>query len=115
MIPELVGTWTQDSAGQPSGNFLRSAYIFQADGTYALLDMLCFQDLSGVTCDPDESPESGVATVNGDMISFTPTTASDLGPRAYPFRIEFDEVTGYNRLQFFIGGVTDEWFWLPPN
>jgi hypothetical protein len=115
VIPELVGTWTQDAAGQPSGNFLRYAYVFRADGAYGYFDMLCFNDfVNGVSCQQDDSPEYGVAAVNRDQLLLSPTTPSDLGVRTYQFALTRDEVTGYPTLLFFMPDYVDQWFWQPP-
>ena len=114
MPPELVGTWTQDNTAGSAYYFIRRAYSFAADGTYALIDMLCSQDTNGTRCQPDDSPEAGVATVDGDVLSLSPTTASEVGARALQFAVVPDEVTGYNRLQFITPDYTDEWFWVQP-
>jgi hypothetical protein len=114
MSPELVGTWTQDDVGSSTYYFVRRAYSFAADGTYALIDMLCSQDSNGTQCQPDDSPEAGLATVEGDVLSLSPTTASDDGPRALRFAVVPDEVTGANCLQFITADYTDEWFWVAP-
>src|SRR4029077_7060385 len=94
--PDLIGTWTQDNVGSSTFYFVRRAYSFAADGTYALIDMLCSQDANGTHCQADDSPEAGVATVDGNVLSLSPTTASDEGPRAYQFAVVPDEVTGNN-------------------
>src|SRR4029079_13768936 len=96
--PELIGTWTQDNVGSSTIYFIRRAYSFTGDGTYALIDMLCSQDNSGTHCQPDDSPEAGVATVDGNVLSLTPTTVSDEGPRAYRFAVVPDQVTGNDSL-----------------
>ena len=114
MPPDLVGTWTQDSVGGSTFYFIRRAYEFAADGTYVLIDRLCSQDSNGTDCEPDDSPEAGIASVNGNVLSLRPTTASEEGPRAYQFAVVPDDVTGYNRLQFFTAASTDEWFWVQP-
>jgi hypothetical protein len=111
-----VGTWTQDAAGQPSGNFLRYAYTFREDGAYGYVDMLCFNDfVNGVSCQQDDSPEYGVAAVNRDQLLLSPTTPSDLGVRTYQFAITNDEATGYPTLLFFMPDFVDQWFWQPPS
>ena len=116
VIPELVGTWTQDAGEQPSGNLLRYAYVFREDGAYGYFDMLCFRsNIYGVSCQPDDQPEYGVAAVNRDQLLLSPTTASDLGVRTYQFAITFDEATGYNTLLFFMPTFVDTWYWQPPN
>jgi hypothetical protein len=111
--PELVGTWTQDSTGSSTFYFSRKAYQFLADGTYALLDLLCSQDSNGTTCEEANPPEAGVATVSGNHLSLNPTTQATDGPRTYTFAVVRDPDLGDLRLQFFMADFVDEWFWLP--
>jgi hypothetical protein len=111
--PELVGTWTQDNVGSSTFYFSRKAYQFQADGTYALLDLLCSTDSNGTTCEQADPPEAGVATVSGNQLSLNPTTQSTDGPRTYTFAVVRDPNLGDLRLQFFMADYVDEWFWLP--
>jgi len=113
MPAELAGTWTQDTAGSSTFFFSRKAYQFAADGTYALLDLICSQDANGTTCEQAEPPEAGIATVVGNQLSLNPTTQSTDGPRTYPFAVVRDPNIGDLRLQFFVAGYTDEWFWQP--
>jgi hypothetical protein len=113
VVPELVGSWTQDAAGASTGYFIRSEYTFAPDGTYALTDKLCFTDSNGTTCQPDDSPEAGVAATNGNKLLLSPTTASDLGARTYTFAVVRDPAMGDLRLQFFMPDYVDEWFSAP--
>jgi hypothetical protein len=107
-----VGVWTQDEHASSTFYFIRRFLGFGADGTYELIDPLCSQDYSGTHCQPDDSPEAGLAAVDRNVLSLSPTTASDQGPRSYRFAVLPDEATGYNRLQFFTA-YTDEWYWVP--
>jgi hypothetical protein len=113
VLPELVGTWTQDSTGSSTFYFSRKAYQFNADGTYALLDLLCSQDSNGTRCEQSDPPEAGVATVVGNQLSLSPQTQSTDGPRTYTFAVVRDPDLGDLRLQFFTADYVDEWFWLP--
>jgi hypothetical protein len=114
VVPELVGSWTQDASGASTGYFLRSEYTFAPDGEYALTDRLCITTFDGTTCQDDDSPEAGVAATNGNQLLLSPTTASDLGRRTYTFAVVRDPNLGDLRLQFFMQGYVDEWFWVPP-
>jgi hypothetical protein len=96
-----------------TGYFLRSTYTFDPSGNYSLVDQLCITTTNGTTCQPDDSPEAGVAAVNNDQLLLSPATASDLGVRTYTFAITPDEVTGYNTLLFFMPDFVDQWFWVP--
>jgi hypothetical protein len=111
--PALVGTWTQDSVSSSTFYFSRKAYQFNADGTYALLDLLCSQDSNGTTCEQADPPEAGVATVNGNQLSLSPQTQSTDGPRTYVFAVVRDPNLGDLRLQFQMPDYVDEWFWQP--
>jgi hypothetical protein len=106
--------WMQDGAGMSTGYFLRRVFSFAADGSYALVDMLCFSDYNGTSCQEDESPEGGVALVTGNVLTLNPTTASDEGQRAYQFAVIRDPNMGDLRLQFYMPDYTDEWFWVEP-
>lgn len=111
--PELIGTWTQDGVGSSTFYFTRKAYQFDADGNYALLDLLCSQDSNGTTCEQAEPPEAGVATVNGNQLSLSPHTQSADGPRTYTFAVVRDPDLGDLRLQFQMADYVDEFFWQP--
>jgi hypothetical protein len=115
VVPQLVGSWTQDRAG-PSGNYvIRSEYTFAPDGNYALVDELCPAYSNGVDCLPDETPEAGVAVTNGNQLLLSPTTDSELGFRTYTFVVVGDVKKGDVRLQFIMPDHVDEWFWVPPS
>src|SRR3954471_12396877 len=115
VVPELVGTWTQDAAGASTGYFIRSEYTFAPDGKYALTDRLCLTDSNGTNCQPDDSPEAGVAATNGNKLLLSPTTASDLGVRTYTFAVVRYPNMGDLRLQVFMPDYVDEGFLVPPN
>jgi hypothetical protein len=113
VTPELVGTWTQDSAGSSTFFFSRRAYQFTVDGTYALLDLICSQDSNGTSCEEANPPEAGAAVVNGNQLSLNPTTQSTDGPRTYTFAVVRDPNMGDLRLQFLTPDYVDEWFFQP--
>jgi hypothetical protein len=109
---ELVGSWMQENWGGPnrSGYFSRKAYAFGADGTYELVDLLCF---TGASCEDANPPETGIATVTGDQLSLSPRTPSVEGQRSYRFAVVRDPNMGDLRLQFQMPGYIDEFFWQP--
>lgn len=110
--PELIGTWMQENWGGSTrtGYFTRKAYAFGADGTYALVSLLC---LTGGSCEEADPLEAGIATVNGNQLSLSPQTQSIEGPRSYLFAVVRDPNMGDLRLQFQMADYVDEFFWQP--
>ena len=115
VLPQLVGSWTQDAAPASTGWFIRSEYTFAPDGEYALTGRLCITDFNGTQCQDDDAPEAGVAATNGNKLLLSPTTPSDLGVRTYTFAVVRDPAMGDLRLQFITANYVDEWFWVPLN
>ena len=110
--PALVGSWMQENWGGSSrtGYFTRTAYVFDAGGTYALYSLLC---LTGGSCQDADPPESGIAVVTGNLLDLSPQTPSLQGPRSYVFAVVRDPNMGDLRLQFQMPGYVDEFFWQP--
>jgi len=110
--PELIGTWMQENWGGSTrtGYFTRKVYGFFADGSYALISLLC---LTGGSCEDADPREVGIATVQGNQLSLSPQTQSIEGPRSYIFAIVRDPNMGDLRLQFQMADYVDEFFWQP--
>jgi hypothetical protein len=100
----------ENRSGGPAGYFTRKAYRFEPDGTYGLVNLLCF---TGGTCEDAEPPETGIATVTGNQLSLSPQTQSTDGPRTYTFAVVRDPNLGDLRLQFQMADYVDEFFWQP--
>jgi hypothetical protein len=111
LAAELVGTWVQENrSGGPAGYFLRKAYRFNTNGSYELVNLLCF---TGGTCSDTDPPEAGFATTVGNQLSLSPQTVSVEGPRTYTYTVVRDPDLGDLRLQFQMPDYVDEFFWQP--
>jgi hypothetical protein len=95
--PELVGTWeTEKWLDQSGSQKIVRTYVFAADGRYEYTVAKC---LSSTDC-TFVSQESGYAQAAGGTLSLEPQTASQDGPRAWPYVVGRDPDVGDTQLHF---------------
>jgi hypothetical protein len=103
--PELVGTWTTSTWLDQSGSQqIVRTYVFSPDGQYEYTIAMC---RSSTDCSL-VSQESGYAQAANGILSLEPQTASDDGPRAWPYAVGQDPDVGDIQLHLTLpDGQTD--------
>ena len=103
--PELVGTWeTEKWLDQSGSQKIVRTYVFSSDGGYEYTIAMC---RSSTDCSL-VSQESGYAQAANGTLSLEPQTASDDGPRAWPYVAGRDPDVGDIQLHFTLpGGQVD--------
>jgi hypothetical protein len=95
--PELVGTWkTSKWLDQSGSQQIVRTYVFSPDGRYEYTIAMC---RSSTDCSL-VSQESGYAQAANGTLSLEPQTASDDGPRAWPYVVGRDPEVGDIQLHF---------------
>jgi len=102
---KLVGSWTTEQWLDQSGSQkIVRRYVFSPEGHYSYTIAQCQSSTDCVFV----AQESGDAQATHGLLAVEPRTASQDGPRSWPYTVDRDPVVGDVRLVLALaGGQTD--------